>query len=236
MIRSVFAEDEQLGEYVAAQIGALLETRPDALICIAAGTSSLPIFAALIRWVEDGRLSFERASFMAMDEWLHFGQDQDGSMADFLNKHFLGQVDFAEIFLFDGLTSDPVAECARAEAFIADHGGIDYLIFGIGMNGHIALNEPGSEVDSRTRVVKVDSVTAQVGQKYFKQEAKLTEGITLGVANALETRQVVLVANTASKAAILRRFERESPNAALPATYLKLKEDMELLLTEAAAN
>lgn len=235
-MKKIFNDDVQLGEYVADQIEELLIKKPDALICIAAGTSSLPVFDALIKRVRSGKISFCNASFVAMDEWLHFYIEEDGSMGSFLNKHFLQYVDFSDIFLFDGMAYDYNKECRQAEDFILKHGGIDYIIFGIGMNGHIALNEPGSQPQDGIRVVKVDNITAQVGLKYFdRKDVILSEGITLGIANALEARKVVLVANTASKYEIICKLEKTDPTPDLPATYLKLKDNFELLITKEAA-
>lgn len=232
-MKKIFINDMQLGKYVADQIEELIGKKADALICIAAGTSSLSVFEALISRVKAGKLTFCQASFMAMDEWLHFSIEEDGSMGDFLTKHFLKHVDFNDVFLFDGMTSDCEAESLRAESFISEHGGIDYIIYGIGMNGHIALNEPGADIQERTHKVKVDVITAHEGLKYFgRTDAVLTEGITLGVANALEARKVILIANTASKHDIICKFENDTPTSSLPATFLKRKDNFELLITQ----
>jgi len=232
-MKNILKNDVQLGEYIADQVEELISKKADALISIAAGTSSLPVFEALISRVKAGRLTFSQASFMAMDEWLHFSIEEDGSMGDFLTKYFLKHVDFRNIFLFDGMASDCDAECLRSESYISEHGGIDYIIYGIGLNGHIALNEPGSDIHERTHVVKVDNITANEALKYFNHtDVDLIEGITLGVANALEARKVVLIANTTSKHDIINKFEKSTPNSFLPASFLKGKDGFELLITQ----
>ena len=159
-----FVDDAALGSYVAEQLAAILREKPDALLCIAAGTSSFPVFDALNARVRSGALSLSRASFMGMDEWCGLSQDADGAMADFLRRHFLREAGFGgDVFLFDVL-ADPETECLRAERFLAAHGGFDAIVFGIGVNGHVALNEPGVDPALRTHVADVAPVTAAVAQ------------------------------------------------------------------------
>jgi 6-phosphogluconolactonase/glucosamine-6-phosphate isomerase/deaminase len=234
MVR-VFKTDEALGTQLAEEIAAIIREKPDALICLAAGTSSIPVFNALLDRVRDGRLSFSQASFIAMDEWLGYDASENGSMGDFLNKNFLISAGFDEVFLFDGLAKDTAAECARAESHIARHGGIDYILFGIGANGHIALNEPGTDPDLRTHVTKVSPTTAHVGQKYFGgKRAELTYGITLGIADAMEARIVQLTANSSEKSAILRNILDSAPTREIPASLLKNRPDFTVYVTEEA--
>ena len=153
-----FPSDAAMGEYLADRIAEVLRAKPDALLSIAAGTTSFPAFDALKRRVRAGELSFAQASFFGMDEWCGLPQDADGAMADFLRRHFLDEVDFREVFLFDGM-ADPQAECARARAFLSSRGGLDVIVFGIGVNGHVALNEPGADPTLHAHVAQVAQVT-----------------------------------------------------------------------------
>lgn len=231
-----FPDDESLGRYVADRIAGVVRARPDALICIAAGTSSLPVFAALRAMVSAGELSFSRASFLGMDEWCGLPQNADGAMADFLHRNFLSQVEFREVFLFDG-AADPQAECARAEAFLARRGGLDAIVFGIGVNGHVALNEPGVDPALRTHVAQVAPVTAAVAQKYFHSEPPaLTEGITIGIANAAEAGKIWLVANTPAKRAAVEQIAAltaaGTPSNQVPASLVAVLPQAELLVTD----
>lgn len=232
-----FSNDAALGAYAADVITGILADKPDAVICIAAGTSSFPVFDELKARVKAGTLSFEKASFFAMDEWCGLPQDADGAMADFLRRHFLSDVNFAREFLFDGM-ADPQAECDRAEQFLADCGGLDIIVFGIGVNGHVALNEPGIDPTLRTHVAQVAPVTATVAQKYFQAEAPpLTAGVTIGIGNAAETPTVLLVANTAAKRTAVEQIEALSaagtPSRDVPASFVAVLPQAKLLVTEA---
>lgn len=232
-----FPTDEELGRAVAEEICSLLTDKPDALLCIAAGTTSFPIFSALLERMRNGAVSFARASFIGMDEWLSLPMDADGAMAAFLRHHFLDEAGFSETFLFDGMRS-PDRLIFEAEAFIAAHGGIDLIVFGIGVNGHVALNEPNCDPNARTHVADIASVTAAVAQKYFEKAAPpLQKGITLGLANAREAKRILLTANTPQKrdavTKILAALEKGQADASLPAALLALCGQSDLLLTDA---
>jgi len=232
-----FPNDAALGSYVADKLADILTAKPDATFCIAAGTSSFPVFDALKARVKSGELSFAQASFFAMDEWCGLPQDADGAMADFLRKHFLNEMDFGRVFLFDGMAA-PDEECIRAEQFLTDCGGLDVIVFGIGVNGHVALNEPGVDPTLRTHVAQVASVTATVAQKYFQNKAPaLTHGVTIGLGNAAETPALYLVANTASKRDAVEKIEAFTaagiPSRDVPASFIAAMPGAELLTTEA---
>ncbi|MGI5976919.1 MAG: 6-phosphogluconolactonase [Candidatus Limivicinus sp.] len=232
-----FSDDGELGQYTADIIEALVKAKPEAKICIAAGTSSFPVFDALAARVKSGRLSFKKASFFGMDEWCGLPMDADGAMADFLRRHFLNAVDFGYTFLFDGM-AEPEAECARAEEFFRRRGALDIIVFGIGVNGHVALNEPGVSPDERTHVAAVSPVTANVAQKYFSGKApKLTKGISIGLANAAEAGKILLVANTPAKRhaveEILKLLAAGQSSREYPASIAAAMPGAELLVTDA---
>ena len=158
-------------------------------------------------------------------------------MADFLRRHFLDEVDFKEVFLFDGM-ADPQAECARARAFLSSRGGLDVIVFGIGVNGHVALNEPGADPTLHAHVAQVAQVTAHVAQKYFEKKAPpLTMGVTIGLADALDAGSVWLVANTPAKREAVEKLEAlagaGTPNNQVPASLVAAMPQTELLVTEA---
>lgn len=232
-----FPDDKALGQYVADRIAEVVRTKPDALISIAAGTSSFPVFDALKEMVRAGKLSFAQARFFGMDEWCGLPQDADGAMAEFLRKHFLRAVDFKEEFLFDG-AADPQAECARAEAYLAAHGPFDAIVFGIGVNGHVALNEPGVDPSLGVHIAQVAGVTATVAQKYFEKAAPpLKEGVTLGLADAAAAKALWVVANTPAKRDAVEQIEAltaaGAPGNQVPASLVAALPQAELLVTEA---
>ena len=234
-LQRVFPDDRALGEAIAREVRAVLEGNPEATISLAAGTSSLPAFRALLEKIRAGEISFARARFFAMDEWLDIPREREGSMYDFLTRNFLSQAGFREAFLFDG-TAEPEKEILRAREFLGERP-LDYILFGIGVNGHVALNEPGCPEDGSIRVVEVSPTTAKVGQKYFGGSgATLQRGITLGMREAMQAGKVTLVANSPEKREIIRSIFDSPSTQSLPATLLKRRGDVEFLLTQAATD
>lgn len=209
---------------VADEIADSLGRAPDLLICIAAGHTSLGVFEELIALHRKGEADFSRAAFLAMDEWLGMNKTTEGSCGDFLRRHFLRHVNFAaeNVVLPDGLAEDPALECRRMEAFIRSHssdGRLDLVVLGAGMNGHLALNEPGTDWGLGPHVTELDAVTREVGKKYFDNPVRLTGGITLGVADFARARRAILLLSSAKKGEILGRIlGAEGPDPMIPAT------------------
>ena len=204
-----------------------LEEKPDSLICIAAGHSSLPLCEELIARYKKGAVDFSKAHFIAMDEWLYMNKTISGSCSDFLVKNLLSHVNFPEnqVRLFDGLAEDTAAECASVKALIEELGGFDVMILGMGMNGHLALNDPGSPFDSTVRVSEIDEVTKSVGTKYFTDAPALSGGITIGLKEICASRNIILIVFGEHKQGIIQKLIDSPATPDLPASVLKTVED-----------
>ena len=137
--------------------------------------------------------------------------------------------------VFDGTTSDLVKACVDMDEFIALHGGIDLMIVGIGMNGHIGFNEPGVDFNQLSHVVPLDEITATVGQQYFEQTMELKYGITLGFQHLLQSKKVFLLANSSKKAEVVKRAIEGEVSTSFPASIMQQHENGFILVDEAAA-
>jgi 6-phosphogluconolactonase/glucosamine-6-phosphate isomerase/deaminase len=107
------------------------------------------------------------------------------------------------------------------DALIRNNGGIDLMIVGIGMNGHIGFNEPGVSFDNYSHVIDLDETTLTVGQKYFKSKATLQKGITLGLKHLQESKKVLLLANGAKKAGVVTKTVEEEVTNTFPASIMQ---------------
>ncbi len=212
-----------LSQEVAKEICSLIQEKPEANLCIAAGHSSLGVFEELISLYEKGEVSFAKCSFTAMDEWLGMNREDSGSCGDFLVKNFLSKVDFPEesVSLVNGRCQPPEKELERIRRFIDERHGIDYMLLGIGMNGHLALNEPGTSFDSTLHITQLDAVTQKVGTKYFSDAPVLTGGMTIGLRDICDSGKCVLVINGERKAEIVKKLYDSPPVESLPASVLK---------------
>ncbi len=200
-----------------------LREKPDSLLCIAAGHSSLPLCEELIKRYHNNQVDFSKAYFIAMDEWLHMNPSVAGSCGDFLIKNFLSHVNFPEDHtrLFNGLAEDTTAECASVKKLIEDLGGFDIMILGMGMNGHLALNDPGTPFDSTVRVSEIDEVTKSVGTKYFSEAPQLSGGITIGLKEICASKTIILIVFGEHKQEIIQKLIETPVTINLPASVLK---------------
>lgn len=220
----LFATAELAARQVADEIRDCLMKNPAMHLCIAAGDTSLPLFQILIKEKEAGHLDFTKCRFTAMDEWAGMNDTDKDSCGNFLQRHFLRPSGFLpeNVRLFNGRADDLTKECERMKAVLTRRGALDYLVLGMGMNGHLALNEPGTDPTLSVHISQLDDITKQVGQKYFHGEkAPLWGGITIGLSDMKKAKRTVLLVSGAHKHTILHRLLTEEPHRDLPASYLK---------------
>ena len=235
MKKNVFETSLQAAEHIADTVANILQEKPEALFCFAAGHSSLDAFAAIIK----RNLDFSRAHFVAMDDWLNIAADADGSCTNFLYINFFNKINARpdNIRCFDSLSSNPPAECEAVVEQIAAWGGLDYLLLGMGMNGHLALNEPGESLELGARVVELAAKTKEVAVKYFSAGMPpITQGITLGVKDMLAAKVIQLGIFGEHKArAVSKLLSYQEPNEEFPASAVIGKANVTIILDTLAA-
>ncbi len=218
-----FETYEALSLAAAEEILTCVKTKPAAVLCLATGDSPLRTYQILVEQVKKNRNDFSKVHFVALDEWVSIPPENSGSCSFFLTKNVFEplMIDSDHIHLFDALSLDINSECMKMNKVIDDLGGIDLMIVGIGMNGHVGFNEPGVSSTLRAHVIQLDEVTQHVGQKYFNQPVKLKEGITLGLQTTLEAKSVILLANGAKKSDIIKKALQEDITEQCPASILR---------------
>ena len=122
---------------------------------------------------------------------------------------------------FDAKASDLKLECEKINEFITSRGGLDIMLVGVGMNGHIALNEPNTSFETYAHISDLEEITILVGQKYFTKPTILTQGITLGLKHLLEAKYPILMANGVKKAPVIKKALTEQITEAFPATIIQ---------------
>ena len=207
----------------ARLIADVVRQKPDALVCLPAGSTAKRTFEILREMRDAGEVDFTDTWFVALDEWLDL-EDESENCDAFMRKNFYGPLGIPDerVKRFDIHAADLQTACKDVDRFVFERGGIDVMLLGVGMNGHLGLNEPNGDFSEYAKVVELDPVTMSVGQKYFSQQTKLTRGITLGVHHMFETKLVILQVGGAHKAEIVERIVKTPPTEALPATVLKL--------------
>ena len=236
--KKVYLEDsfEAMSQQSADLIIKALKEKPESLICLPAGNTAIRTYEILAEYQARGEVDFSKTSFVALDEWLDL-EDESENCDAFMRKHFYGPLGIPDeqVKRFDIHATDLDQVCKEVDQYIFDRGGIDILLLGMGMNGHLGLNEPGGDFSEYAKVVDLDTVTMSVGQKYFSHEANLSRGITLGIHHVFDARLVILQVGGAHKAEITEKLIRTAPTEMLPATVLKLIRNGVLVLDRDAA-
>ncbi|MFZ5973063.1 MAG: 6-phosphogluconolactonase [Bacteroidota bacterium] len=207
---------------VANRIADQIRQKPAALVCLASGHSPLGVFECLVADVQQGNLDISGCTFVGLDEWLGMNGTDPGSCRHMMDESFFLplQIPAAQIAFFDGKATNPDAEVQRINELIDRQGGLDVMLVGIGTNGHIAMNEPGTPFQTRAHISTLAEETKTVGQKYFSSATPLDKGITLGLHHFATAGLPLLMANGSRKAPILKRLFEEDVSEQLPASIV----------------
>jgi galactosamine-6-phosphate isomerase len=232
----VYKNYEELSEAVAEKILVQISSKPDSVFCLASGNSTELCYQILVKKIVENSVDISKCSFVGLDEWVGIPPTNSGSCRYFFDKHLFGplSVDSSQIIVFDGMSNDLEEECKKMDAIIKQKGGIDFMIVGVGMNGHIGFNEPGVSVDYYSHVIKLDEVTQSVGQKYFDTPTKLQNGITLGLKYFLESKTAVMMANGAKKADIIKKTLEGKVDVTIPSTIIQKHQNALVAVDEEA--
>ena len=228
-----------IGVIGADAIEVLLARKPAAVLGLATGSSPLAIYDELVTRYEAGRLSFGRARGFTLDEYVGLPADHLERYRTVIDTVFVSRVDFAPGAVQgpDGLATDIPAACAQYEDAIAEAGGVDLQILGIGTDGHIGFNEPGSSLASRTRIKTLTRQTRIDNARFFDDDIEQvpTHCLTQGLGTIMAARHVILVATGRSKAEAVHHLVEGSVSAMWPASILQHHPHVTVLLDGAAA-
>ena len=228
-----------IGVIGADAIEVLLARKPAAVLGLATGSSPLAIYDDLVARYEAGRLSFGRARGFTLDEYVGLPADHLERYRTVIDTVFVSRVDFAPGAVQgpDGLATDIPAACAQYEDAIAEAGGVDLQILGIGTDGHIGFNEPGSSLASRTRIKTLTRQTRIDNARFFDDDIEQvpTHCLTQGLGTIMAARHVILVATGRSKAEAVHHLVEGSVSAMWPASILQHHPHVTVLLDGAAA-
>lgn len=222
------------GAVAAGILAAVIRSRPDAVLGVATGSSPLPVYAALA----EHQLDMSRVRAFALDEYVGLPAGYPQSYAEVVRREVTERLglDPALVAVPDGSADDPHRAAAQYDAAIHAAGGVDVQILGIGHNGHIAFNEPGSELDSRTRVEVLAERTRQANARYFQSIDDVpARCITQGLGTILEARQLLMVVNGADKAEILSAALNGPVSPDCPGSVLQLHPHVTVVADQAAA-
>lgn len=235
----VTADDDAMGYRAAMFIKDQLEKRHDAVLGLATGGTMVNLYKHLVRMHERSSISFKSVITFNLDEYVGLTAGHPASFHRFMAQHLFNHVDIAaqNIHIPDGMAPDLQAECKRYDDLIKTCGGIDVQVLGIGLNGHIGFNEPGTPFDTTTHVVALTDSTRQANARFFNGiDTVPKEAITMGIKTIMQSRAVLLLASGKAKAQIIAKALTGPITPEVPASILQLHPQLTVILDKAAAS
>ena len=224
---------------VAAIVARRLTREPGLVLGLPTGRTSVGVYAELARLHAAGRADFARAHTVNLDEFLGLRPADPGSFRGFMQAHLFRHVNLprTHAHFLNGRARDVVAECRRFERRIADLGGIDLQLLGLGANAHIGFNEPGGRLHARTHRARLTDGTRRANAAEFGGRAAAVprEALTMGMATILDARSIVLLATGRAKARAVASLVTGDITTRRPASFLQLHRDVHVIVDSAAA-
>lgn len=201
-----------------------INAKKDSIISLASGHTPRGVFECLVEDVKSNRLDISKCIFVSLDEWIGVAASQKGSCREMMDVDFFNplQIPSSQIKFFNGVTDDLELQVRNMNTFIESHGGLDIMLVGIGTNGHIAMNEPGTSFNIDAHISRLAEETKTVGQKYFPGSTILDKGITLGLKHFREAKLPILMANGERKKAIMKQTLSSPATESLPSSVVHL--------------
>ncbi|MEL6190845.1 MAG: glucosamine-6-phosphate deaminase [Bacteroidota bacterium] len=241
---NVYPDSRQASKEVAQEIAKLIKVKQandeHAVLGLATGSTPTSVYAELVRLHQEEGLSFKNVVTFNLDEYFPMAPDALQSYVRFMNEHLFDHIDIdkSKVHVPDGTLDihDVQAYCDEYEEKIKSYGGLDLQVLGIGRTGHIGFNEPGSTLESKTRLITLDGITIRDAASDFYHEDNVPRrAITMGVGTIMEAKQIIMMAWGEGKSPIIQKTVEGPVTELIPATYLQQHPNAQIVLDEAAA-
>lgn len=235
----ILPDSHTIGLVAADAVEKLLGWKPGPVLGLATGSSPLSVYDELARRHRDEDLSFAQAQAFTLDEYVGLAPDHPESYRNVIRREFTSRIDIAASNVHgpDGTADDLAACCRDYEQLITSAGGIDIQLLGIGTDGHIGFNEPGSSLASRTRIKTLLEQTRKDNSRFFDSIDDVPRHVvTQGLGTIMEAKHNILIANGAQKAQAVHHLAEGPVSAFCPASVLQMHEHTTVLVDEAAAS
>lgn len=218
-------------------ISAQVIMKPGCVLGLATGSSPIGTYKQLIEWYKKGDLNFAGVTTVNLDEYKGLSPENEQSYRYFMNSHFFNHIniDLSRTFVPDGLEADTKKACDKYNRIIAQVGGIDLQLLGLGRNGHIGFNEPGAAFEKETHCVDLTPNTIEANKRFFASEADVPrQAYTMGIKNIMQAKKILVIVSGEDKAAAVRAMLHGPITPAVPASILQLHNDVTIVADEAA--
>ncbi len=228
---------EQVAEKAAKIISSEILAKPDLVIGFASGSTMIPIYKNLVGLSKTKKITFKKIKAIQIDEYLAIPKENPNSFNSFLRENLFSKLDFEEknLNFLDSETNDPDAECKSYENMIKSLGGLDLLILGLGVNSHIAFNEPGSSQKTKTRLIRLSKETIIYNSRFFSSGEKTPkQAMTIGISTILCSKKIVLIAFGENKLSALQKTLNEKISSKIPASFLRAHKNVTFIVDKKA--
>lgn len=231
------ADYRAMSRRAASIIAAQVVLKPDCVLGLATGSTPVGAYEQLVKWYQQGDLSFAQTRSVNLDEYQGLAPTHDQSYRYFMQQNLFNHIDIVpeNTHVLNGLAEDPAAECAAYDQMIRDLGGVDLQLLGMGHNGHIAFNEPGDDFGLGTHVVTLSERTIDANQRFFASRDDVPRhALSMGIKSIMSARRILIVVSGADKAEALCQAVSGPVTNQVPASVLQLHPDVTLVADEAA--
>lgn len=236
---TIFETATEASRALARRLADTLRRTPDLVLGLPAGRTPIETYTEVARLHSAGEADFSQATAFLLDEFVGLDPSQVGSFRRFLTEHLLARInlDPNRTYSLNGVASNLDIECERYEETIAATGGLDLLLLGIGVNGHIGFNEPGETLAARThRVTLLETTRVENAGPFGGVPSRVpAEALTIGMGTILRAETIVIMATGERKAPAAAAMLRGPVTTRLPASFLQLHRRVEVYLDRAAA-
>ena len=230
---------EEASRLAADMITAQVKKNPRTVLGLATGSTPVLMYSEMAKAVKAKKVSYKQVKSWNLDEYVGLAGTHDQSYRYFMNENLFKKIDIQlkNTHVLNGLAKDLEKECRAYEKQIKAAGGIDLQVLGIGSDGHIAFNEPGSSLASRTRLVSLTPQTVKDNSRFFKKAADVPkQALSMGVGSIMEAKRIVLLAFGANKADAVKGAVEGGVSQFCTASALQMHPDCWFFCDEAAAS
>ena len=238
MLVEIFQDYEAMSTRAYEIVATLIRRKPNCVLGFATGSTPLGLYRRLVEGYRRGELDFSKVVTFNLDEYVGLPPSHPQSYHHFMWENLFQHINVnpSNVHIPNGMVDDIEAHCDWYEEQIRRAGGIDLQILGIGPNGHLAFNEPGSSLGSRTRIKTLSRATRLANARFFESEAAVSRhAITMGIGTIMEARRLLLLASGQAKARAVRAMLEGPISAMVPATIVQLHRYAHVLLDAEAA-
>ncbi len=228
---------EEVSACGAKIVADMIKEKPDCVLGLPTGSTPVGMYKDLAKMNKEGEVDFSKVTTFNLDEYYPILKTNDQSYRYFMDDNLFHHINipYESTHVLNGEAKDPDAECKNYEEMIKNAGGIDLQVLGIGRNGHVGFNEPGTAIDSRTHMVELTDNTREANARFFASKDDVpTHSLTMGIGTILDAKKIILLASGPEKKAAIASLLAEEADMSTPSNCLREHDDVTIICSKDA--